>query len=102
MAHTNQQAKSKVKRTGYRVSISAGPDGTIEAVYVHVRRKKVASTHELIAGKLLADYAASGELVGLEIIGPVKLSALSRKLPAEDRKPLHALLSQTSHAFIHA
>ena len=87
---------------GYELSISAAEDGSVEALYISVHRTKIVRTVELIPGKLLADYSQAGDLVGLEVIGPVKLSVLTKKVPLENREPIQALLRNGAGPLIHA
>ncbi len=65
-------------RIGYELSISGRNDGTIEAVYVRLSDRKVARSKELIEGQLVADYDRKGELVGIEILAPVRIQNLTR------------------------
>lgn len=62
---------------GFEMSISARNDGTIEAVYILVRDNKAARTREIIEDILLADYNSRGQLVGIEILAPVKLAKIT-------------------------
>ena len=58
----------------FRMSVNGGTDGEIEAIYFQLRAAKVARTDEVIDGALLADYDRQGQLVGFEIISPVKIA----------------------------
>ena len=69
------------------VSMSARDDGTIEAVYIRLRDGKVARTREIIEDILNADEGESGELLGFEILAPVKISDLQRHL----KSPRHRI-----------
>jgi len=64
--------------TGFEFSISARDDGTLEAAYVRVGDGSVARTKEIVEDVLLADYDRRGKLLGIEILSPVKLSAVTR------------------------
>jgi hypothetical protein len=60
------------------LSINARPDGTLEAAYVQVSEKAVASTRELIRSVLVVDFDADGELVGVEFLAPVKVADVEK------------------------
>lgn len=66
----------KLDQTGFELSISEGDDGTLQAAYIKLSAEKVARTREVIADSLLADYDDNGEIIGMEILAPVKLSDL--------------------------
>lgn len=75
------------RKVGFELSVSARDDGTIEAVYISLKRDaKVVKTRELSEDILLGDYNASGDLVGIEILAPVKISNLV-DLVEEPKKP---------------
>jgi len=73
----------------FEISTSARDDGTIEAVYIYFSHNPVARTREIRGDILLADLDAQGNLVGIEILAPVKISELvplvdpSRRMPFE-------------------
>lgn len=69
------------------MSISARNDGTIEAVYILVRDDKAARTKEIVEDILLADYNSRGQLVGIEILAPVKITKITT-LVEEPRRRL--------------
>lgn len=62
------------KSTGFELSLSGRDDGTLEAAYLRFKRAKVARTVEIVEALLLADYDSKGRLIGIEILGPVKMS----------------------------
>lgn len=66
------------------VKVSTRVDGSIEAAYLRFGTGKVAKTKEIVRNRLLADYDAAGTLLGLEVLGPVPLSALKRPIPKDD------------------
>lgn len=76
------------KPIGFELSISARDDGTLEALYIRLSTNKIARTDE-VPGKaeIFADYDSSGELVGLEILSPVKLSKLTSLVAQPRRQP---------------
>jgi len=45
-------------------------------VYIYFSRSPVASTREIKGDVLLADFDAEGNIVGLEILAPVKMSEI--------------------------
>ena len=51
-------------------------DGTIEAVYIYFSHRPVASTREIKRDVLLADFDAEGNIIGLEVLAPVKVSEI--------------------------
>ncbi len=62
---------------GFELSVSARNDGTLEAMYVRFSNRKVARTDEVIEDVLLVDLDSRNELVGIEILAPVKLSVVA-------------------------
>lgn len=46
------------------------------AVYFQVRKGKSAKTIEFAGGNAFADYSATGELLGIELLGPCKVNVL--------------------------
>jgi uncharacterized protein YuzE len=68
------------------LSVSARDDGTVEAAYFRFKRGKSARSVEVISDVLVADYDQNGELIGIEVLAPVKISDLS-KLVEESRRP---------------
>jgi len=53
------------------------------AAYLRVREGTVAQTKELSAGVAFADYAADGELLGIELLGPCGATVLDRAAEQE-------------------
>ena len=66
--------------------IRAGKDGGIQAVYITVRNNKVAKTKEIVEDTLLADYDRRGRLVGIEILGPVKIRRITPLVEQTQRR----------------
>jgi len=81
---------------GFELSVSARDDGTVEAVYIRLRDGKVAKTREIIEDVLLADYDPRGELLGVEILAPVKMSDLTRLVQQARRMPFRRFIKQTA------
>jgi hypothetical protein len=50
--------------------------GNVVAVYLRVREGEVARTKEVEDGVAYADYDASGELLGVELLGPCDVVVL--------------------------
>ena len=73
------------QQTMFEISLTGGPDGRLRAAYVHVRKAKVARTKEVVEDTLLADYDSRGRLVGIEILGPVKIHVLVQLVDDKDR-----------------
>ena len=69
------------------MSISARDDGTIEAVYILVRDNKAVRTKEIVEDILLADYNSRGQLVGIEILAPVKINKIATLVEEPRRRP---------------
>jgi uncharacterized protein YuzE len=65
------------KIIGFEISVSTRDDGTIEAAYIKLADGKVAKTTEISQDVALADYDAAGNLLGIEILAPVKLSQIT-------------------------
>ncbi len=68
--------KSDNQPIGFEISTSARDDGTIEAVYIYFSHSPVATTREIKHDVLLADFDAEGNIVGLEVLAPVKISEI--------------------------
>ncbi len=62
---------------GFELSVSARGDGTVEAMYIRISNRKVSKTDEVIEDVLLVDLDSHGDLVGIEILAPVKLSQIT-------------------------
>ena len=74
--------------------ISASQDGAIQAVYILVRDNKAARTEEIVEDRLLADYDSRGQLVGVEILGPVKIAKITRLVQEPRRRPLRRFIRE--------
>lgn len=75
-----EKMSTESRDIGFELAISARVDGTIEAMYIRLMDGVVDHTQELIPGILMADYDAQGELYGLEVLAPVKLSDLMARV----------------------
>jgi uncharacterized protein YuzE len=68
-----------MQMSGYNFGIGIevqNDSGELLAVYFQVRKGKVSETREFEDGNVFADYNARGELLGIEVLGPAKLSTL--------------------------
>ncbi len=74
------------------MSISARDNGTIEAMYVLLRDDKAARTKEIIEDILLADYNKRNELVGIEVLAPVKITEIMRLVDKPRRGPFRRFI----------
>ena len=61
----------------FEISLTAGPNGRLQAAYIHLRKAKAAKTKEIVKDTVLADYDSRGRLIGMEILGPVKIQVLA-------------------------
>lgn len=80
--------------TGFEISISASDSGTPQAVYVRFSRASVATTKEVQADVLIADYDGRGQLVGIEVLAPVRLSKLTQLVDRSKRAAFTRFLKQ--------
>jgi uncharacterized protein YuzE len=61
---------------GFGLTVNAREDGTLEAAYVQLSKSKVARTEEVLKSVMLVDYDADNEIVGIEILAPVKIATV--------------------------
>jgi len=52
--------------------------GEVQAAYFRVRKGKTAETREFENGNLFADYDNAGNLLGVEMLAPCKVSVFDR------------------------
>ena len=85
------------KRGGFsfRVEVNCLESGSVASCYIHLADRKVAKTREVRKGILLADYDRKGRLVGLEILGPIKLSIVIKQLDHIMRQPFRKALRES-------
>ena len=81
---------------GLKLSVSARDDGTLEAVYIRISNHKVAKTDEVIEDVLLVDLDSRGELVGIEILAPVKLSKITQIVEKPRRAAFRKFVKQAA------
>ena len=70
----------------FEILVSSSKDGSIQAVYITVRNNKVAKTKEIVEDTLLADYDRRGKLVGIEVLGPVKIRRITPLVEQAQRR----------------
>jgi uncharacterized protein YuzE len=73
---------------GFEISISARDDGTLEAIYIRIAGGDVHKTVEIDGEtELMADYDIKGQLIGIEILSPVRLSKIASLVDEARREP---------------
>ena len=88
---------------GFEISVSGRDDGTLEAIYIRFQDGTVSETKEIMDDVLLADYDRRGELLGIEILAPVKISDLMRLVEEPRKRPFRKFIKQTApEEFVHA
>jgi uncharacterized protein YuzE len=65
--------------------------GQVMAVYFHVRKGRSAETREFDNGNAFADYDTKGRLLGVEVLGPCKVTILDR-ISRKEPKPVKTFL----------
>jgi len=83
---------------GFELSVSARDDGTLEAMYIRFGAGAVHATKEIVEDVLLADYDAAGELLGLEILAPVRIADLEALAPDARRPAFRRFVEQSAPA----
>ncbi len=81
---------------GFELSVSARNDGTLEAIYVRFSDHKVTKTEEVIEDALLVDLDSRSELIGIEILAPVKLSDVAGIVEKSMRAPFRKFIRQAA------
>lgn len=79
---------------GFKLSISASADGALQAVYIRLCSNKIARTKEIVDDIVMADYDARGQLVGIEILAPVRLTIISRLVDQQRRRPFRRFVKE--------
>ncbi len=75
-----------MKKLHFKFSIEVEEKtGTILAAYFQVREGRAAKVKEFAEGNAFANYSATGELLGIEILGPCEISVLDRIAPREPK-----------------
>lgn len=72
----------------FSVRVQAHPrTGHPVAAYFHIRDGKAAEVRELADGAVFANYDRKGELLGVELLAPCKMSVL-RKVSSDAPEPI--------------
>ena len=72
--------------------------GDVLAVYFQIRKGRVHKTVEFADGNVFADYDRAGELLGIEVLGPCRVSIvdkLASKEPVELRRRTKRFMKQS-------
>ncbi len=83
----------------FALSVTARLDGSVEAAYIKISDAPVASTKELRESVLLADFDEDEQLVGVEILAPVKLAEvldLAERLEHSQRQGFRAFVTASA------
>ena len=59
--------------------------GVLLAAYFQIRKGKAAKVREFENGNAFANYAANGQLLGVEILGPCNITVVDRIAPKEPK-----------------
>ena len=78
----------------FELSVTCRNDGTIGAAYIRLKHARAARTREIAADALLADYDSRGNLIGIEILAPVRLSQLVALVDEARRAPFRRFVRQ--------
>ena len=93
MGMTSQMASSRMM--SFEASVSGRHDGTLEAAYIRIKAGAVARTVEIEPDVLLCDYDRRGNILGFEILAPIKLSTLIKQAPIPIRTPFRRFVSHS-------
>ena len=80
----------------FQISLSGRSDGTLEAMYIRLRKGAVARTEEIEEDVLLCDFDRRGNLLGIEILAPVKLRDLTRLVARPVRTPFRRFVGSVA------
>lgn len=80
---------------GFELSISSRDDGTLEAVYIRFRDGEVERTKEIEEDVLVGDYDAQGNLLGIEILAPVRLADLEKFVELQNRNAFRRVVKSS-------
>ena len=89
-------ADKTTQQIGFELSVSGGPDGRIEAMYIRFKDGKVARTVEAEQDAMFIDYDSKGNVLGIEVISPVELSQLASVVGQPQRKPFRSFLRRSA------
>lgn len=71
---------------GFEISTNGDEEGEIEAAYIYLSHNPVARSRTHKPDVLMADYDAAGEIVGIEIVAPVKIADVVKLAAPELRE----------------
>ncbi len=80
----------------FEISVSGRSDGTVEAMYIRLRGGKVHKTIEIQEDVLLCDYDRRGNVLGFEVLAPVKISQLVKQVSSPVRKSFEKFVRQSA------
>jgi uncharacterized protein YuzE len=63
---------------GFELSLSSNEDGSIDTLYIRFKKGKVKRTRKIIEDTVLADYDENDNVLGVEVLAPVKLAELAK------------------------
>ncbi len=86
---------TKKKTLNFELSVSGRDDGTIEAIYITLLPDEAAKTVEVERDQIMVDYNANGEIVGIEVLAPVKVSQLTGLLGEKQRSSFQKFVRTT-------
>ena len=78
-------------------SFSARDDGTLEAAYIRFAFGDVAKTVEIVEDVLLVDYDENGEMLGIEILAPVRLKDITELVAPRQRSPVRKVFEERAN-----
>jgi uncharacterized protein YuzE len=52
--------------------------GELLSAYFSIRKARIAETREFAGGAAFADFSKNGELIGVELLGPCRISVLNK------------------------
>jgi uncharacterized protein YuzE len=80
------------KKNQFRVDVQVDKNtGRVAAVYFYIRSGNSVETREYADGNALADYDRRGQLLGVELLGPCKVTILDR-ISRDEPKPIREFL----------
>ncbi len=80
---------------GFELSLSSREDGTLEAIYIRVSDGEVAESKEIEQDVVIADYDKDGNLVGVEILSPVRIASLNMLVKNQRRTAFQRFVEES-------
>ncbi len=75
-----------MKPVEFRVKVEVEKKtGQLLAVYFQIRKGRASKVKEFADGNAFANYSVTGELLGIELLGPCEVSVLDRIAPQEPK-----------------